>query len=153
MVGVGAGLLSSIPYISLGCCLWLLGAGALSVTLYQRQVPGTVITPGMGVRLGGLAGVFAFLLNAVMSTLQFLVFHASDFRQQMQEQMQKALERNPDPEVQKMAQQLMDRLNTPEGAAALFVLMLAIVAVAFLLFTAAGGALGASMFPRRKDFR
>jgi hypothetical protein len=47
----------------------------------------------------------------------------------------------------------MDKLNTPEGAATLFVLMLTIVAVAFLLFTAGGGALGAAMFGRRRDFR
>jgi hypothetical protein len=120
---------------------------------YQRQVPGAVITSGMGLKLGAFAGVFAFLFNAVLTTLSFLVLHAVDFRQQMQQQMQRALERNSDPQVQQMAQQLMERLNSPAGFASLFVLMLAIIGVAFLVFTAAGGALGASMFPGRRNFR
>src|SRR5580658_8494432 len=61
LCGVGAAILSAIPIVSLGCCLWMLGAGALAVMLYQRQVPGTLITPGMGMRLGALAGVFGCL--------------------------------------------------------------------------------------------
>ncbi|MGC2110860.1 MAG: hypothetical protein WA655_15170, partial [Candidatus Korobacteraceae bacterium] len=58
--GIGAAVLSAIPIVSVGCCLWMLGAGALAVGLYQKQVPGTTITPGMGMRVGALAGVFGF---------------------------------------------------------------------------------------------
>jgi len=40
--GVGAALLTAIPIVSVGCCLWMLGAGALSVSLYQKRAPETL---------------------------------------------------------------------------------------------------------------
>ena len=60
LCGIGAAVLSAIPIVSFGCCLWLLGAGALTVTLYQKQVADTLVTPGMGMKVGALAGVSAF---------------------------------------------------------------------------------------------
>jgi hypothetical protein len=154
LCGVGAAILSAIPIVSLGCCLWMLGAGALAVMLYQRQVPGTLITPGMGMRLGALAGVFGFLANAIVSTISFVAFRSNgDFRRAMQEQMDKQLSSNPDPKVREMAQRILEWIGTPQGAATMMVLILVTLAVFFLLFTAAGGALGASMFGKRREFR
>lgn len=154
IAGAGAGLLSAIPILSLGCCLWLLGAGALSVGLYQRQVPGTMVTPSMGMRVGALAGVFGFLLNAVMSTLSFVFLRSANFRSLMQDQMRRTMERSPDPQAEKILQQFMDYLGTPQGMATFFVAVLAALAVGFVVFTAAGGALGASMFgPRHRNLR
>lgn len=153
IAGVGAGLLSAIPVLSLGCCLWLLGAGALSVGLYQRQVPGTMVTPLMGMRVGALAGVFGFVLNAVMSTLSFVFLRSANFRSLMQDQMRRTMERTPDPQAEKILQQFMDYLSTPQGMATFFVAVLVALAVGFVVFTAAGGALGASMFgPRYRKY-
>jgi hypothetical protein len=154
LVGAGAAVLSAIPFVSLGCCLWMLGAGALSVGLYQRRVPGTVITPGMGMKLGALAGVFAFVINAFVTTLSFVVFRSNnDFRRALQEQMQKQMASSPDPKAQEIMRQMFDWMNTPQGMATLMVLILVVMAVVFVLFTAAGGAIGASMFGRRREFR
>jgi len=47
----------------------------------------------------------------------------------------------------------MANLNTPAGLATFFVLVLVLMAVVFVVFSAAGGALGASMFVRRRDMR
>jgi hypothetical protein len=44
-------------------------------------------------------------------------------------------------------------MSTPQGAATLMVMVLVVLAVAFVLFTAAGGALGASMFGKKREFR
>jgi hypothetical protein len=41
-------------------------------------------------------------------------------------------------------------LNTPQGLATFFVLILVIMAVAFVIFSAAGGALSASILTRRR---
>ncbi len=154
LCGVGAAVLSTIPIVSVGCCLWMLGAGALAVTLYQKQVPGTLITPGMGMRVGALAGVFGFIVNAVVSTISFVAFRAKgDFRRAMQEQMDKQLSSNPDPKVREMAQRMLEWISTPQGAATMMVLVLVTLAIVFVLFTAAGGALGASMFGRRREVR
>ena len=154
LAGAGAAILTAIPFVSVGCCLWMLGAGAISVKLYQRQMPGTLLTPGMGMRLGALAGLFAFIINAVVTTLSFVMFRSnSDFRRAMQEQMQKQMASTPDPKAQEILQRMMEWMNTPQGAATLIVAVLVIMAVMFVLITAAGGALGASMFGRRREFR
>ena len=154
LAGAGAAVLSAIPLVSLGCCLWMLGAGALAVALYQRRVPGTPITPGMGMKLGALAGVFAFVIHAVVTTLSFVAFRSNnDFRRAMRQQMEKQMASNPDPKVQEMTQRIIEWMSTPQGAATLMVLVLLVLAVVFMFFTAAGGAIGASMFGRRREFR
>ncbi len=154
LCGVFAAILCAIPVLSLGCILWMLGAGALSVSLYQKQVPGMSITPGMGMRIGALAGVFGFIVSAIVTTVSFVALRAGgDFRRAMQEQMEKQMAGNSDPKVHEMMQRMLDWMSTPQGAATLMVMVLVIFAVVFLLFTAAGGALGASMSGRRRQLR
>jgi len=158
LAGAGAAvlsaILSAIPLVSLGCCLWMLGAGALAVALYQRRVPGTPITPGMGMKLGALAGVFGFAINALMTTLSFVAFRSgSNFRRALQEQMDKQIGNSSDPKAQEIMRQMFDWINTPQGMATFMVLILVVLAIMFVVFTAAGGALGASMFGRRREFR
>jgi hypothetical protein len=132
----------------------MLGAGALSVSLYQKRVPATVITPGMGMRLGAFTGAIGFAVNAVLTTASFLTFRArGDFRQTMEEQMQRQMSSNNDPKVQEMMQRMVVWMATPQGIATLIVVSLLVLAVMFILFCAAGGALGASMFGRRREFR
>ena len=154
LAGAGAAVLTAIPFVSIGCCLWMLGAGALSVSLYQRRVPGTLITPGMGIKLGALAGVFAFVINAFVTTVSFVAFRSSsDFRRAMQEQMDKQIANSSDPKAQEIMRQMFDWISTPQGMATFMVLVLVVLAIMFVVFTAAGGALGASMFGRRREFR
>ena len=154
LCGVGAAILTAIPVVSVGCCLWMLGAGALAVSFYRRSVPGTVITPGMGMKIGALTGLFGWLLNAVVTALSFVVGRTSgDMRQLMEEQMKKQLAGSPDPKMQQAMQQIVNWISTPQGMATMIVLVLIFMGVVFLFITAAGGALGASMSGRRRDFR
>jgi len=55
--------------------------------------------------------------------------------------------------VQEMMQRMVEWMTTPQGAATIIVFFLLIMGVVFVLFTAAGGALGASMFRQRREFR
>lgn len=154
LAGAGAAILSAVPIVSLGCCLWTLGAGAVAVALYQRRAPEALITPGMGMKLGALAGVFAFVIHAVVSTVSFVAFRSNgEFRRALQEQMDKQIANTSDPKAQEIMRQMFDWINTPQGMATFMVLMLVVLAVVFVVFTAAGGALGASMFGRRREFR
>ena len=154
LAGAGAGILSVVPIVKLGCCLWLLAAGALVVALYQRRTRGTLVTPGMGMRLGALTGVFAFVVYAVVATRSFLVLLSSgEFRRLMQEQTEKQMASNPDPKVQEIMRQMFGWINTPQGIATFIVLTLLVMALMFVLFCSAGGALGAAMFGRRREFR
>ena len=150
--GLAAALLTAVPVLSLGCCLWLLGAGALAVWLYQRRAPGTLVTPGMGMRIGSVAGVIGFVATTIWSVVRFTT-NSQEFRTAIQVQMEKSISANPDPRAQEIMRQFMTNLNTPQGLATFFVLMLAIMAVVFVLFGAAGGAFGASLFARRRDLR
>ncbi len=149
LAGVGAALLSSLPFLALGSLLWMLLAGALSVSMYQRRVPSAVVRPGTGMRIGALAGVFAFVITAIMSTVLFAT-EGDQLRQLMEEQLRASMAKAPDPRTQEIMQQFMAKLATPEGLATFFLWVMALIAVVFVIFSAAGGALGASLSARRR---
>jgi hypothetical protein len=154
LCGAGAAVLSAVPIISIGFLIWMIGAGVLSVALYRRRVPDALITPGMGMRIGALAGIFGFLVDAVFSVASFVALRNSGtFRQLMDEQMKKQLAGNPDPKVQQMMESMLNWMNTPRGAATVIAFFLLIVGIVFLVLTAAGGAMGASFSGRRREFR
>lgn len=152
LAGVGAALLCSLPFVALGSLFWLLIAGALTVSMYQRRVPTAVVRPGMGMRIGALAGVFAFAITAVMSTVLFAT-EGDQLRQMMEEQLRSSMAKAPDPRSQEIMQQFLAKLATPEGLATFFLWVLVLIAVVFVLFSAAGGAIGASMSARRRGLR
>ena len=56
----------------------------------------------------------------------------------------------PDPRSQEIMQQFISKLNTPEGLATFFLWVMALIAVIFVIFSAAGGALRASLSARRR---
>jgi hypothetical protein len=152
MAGAGAAVLSSLPVLGFGCCLWLLAAGVISVYLYQKRLPGTLIAPGMGMRIGALAGGVAFALQAVMSTLLFAT-EGDQVRKALEEQLQASMAKAPDPRTQEILHQFMAKINTPDGMATFFLWVLVLMALVFVLFCGAGGALGASMTARRRGLR
>jgi hypothetical protein len=115
-------------------------------------MPGTVVTPGTGMKIGALAGAFGFVVHATWTTVSFVMLKSSnEFRRIFQEQMEKSLSSNPDPKARQLLEQFVGWMSSPVGLATLIVLSLLLVAVLFLLFTAAGGALGAAIFSRRKE--
>jgi len=66
--GLVLGLLSSLPYVSLGnlaCCLWVVLGGALATYLYIRKSP-TPVDMGEGALLGLLAGVFGTIFRLIV---------------------------------------------------------------------------------------
>ncbi len=132
----------------------MLGAGFVCVNLYRRQVPGTVITPGMGMKLGALSGAIGFVINAIVTTADYVGRRGSgEFQRKMQEQMKKQMAGTPDPKMQEAMQRMVDWMSTPQGAATMIILVLIFMGIVFVLLTAAGGALGASMSGSRREFR
>jgi len=149
LAGVGAALLSSLPFLALGSLLWLLLAGIMSVSMYQRRVPSAIVGPRMGMRIGALAGVFAFVITAITSTVLFAT-EGDQLRQMLGEQLRASIAKAPDPRSQEIMQQFISKLNTPEGLATFFLWVMALIAVVFVILSAAGGALGASLSARRR---
>jgi len=106
----------------------------------------------MGMRIGAVSGIVGFVASTFWMVFRF-ARDSQEFRTALQEQLEKSIAANPDPRAQDIIRQFMNNLNTPQGLATFFVLILVMMAIAFVVFSAAGGALGAAMFVRRRDLR
>jgi hypothetical protein len=149
LAGIIAAVPSALPLVSLGCCLWVMGAGALAVMFYQKKrLPGAVVTAGMGVRLGAVSGLFAFVFYFVLQLASIAATGGrGKIREAMLEGMKQSAARNPDPN----AQQMLEKLSTPEGLAILLTFMIVAGLFAFIVFGVIGGAVGASIWGRKQQ--
>lgn len=127
-----------IPF--LGFLMWLVAGGVLGIAMYRRRVPQASLTPGFGARIGAVTGLFGFGVFAVLFGLELLVTRGSgNFRQLLQQVIEQAAARNPDPRTQQAIQQLM----TPAGLALMVTIVLVFFLAAFLALSSVGGAIGA----------
>lgn len=149
--GVG-GLLSAAPVVSIGCCLWVLAAGAVSVLFYRNRAAISVPT-GMGARLGAVTGMIASLVGSAVNVLTILVMGSGKMRETMRQAMEQSATRNPDPNAQMMAHRLMEFMTSPGGFALIMTVGFAVNFLALLAFASAGGALGASLFGKRETIQ
>lgn len=144
--GVIAGLGSLIPYLPF-ILLCMIAAGGISIAFYSRREPTTVVRAGMGFRIGALAGLFGFLMNATMSTLAMLSAESrSVMRSEMANRLKEAMASSSDPATTDMLRRVGDQLSTPGGLALLFTLALAVLGFLFVVLSGLGGAVGASLF-------
>ncbi len=128
--------------------LGILIAGGLAVALYRRRNPDANLTPRMGARLGAACGALGFGIVMVCLVVAVAGFHAAgQIHQALLNAVQQAAARSSNPE----AQQAVDLFKTPEGFAAMLILGSILTFLAFLLFSALGGALVALLL--RKNHR
>jgi hypothetical protein len=150
IAGGVAGLISAAPVLSIGCCLWVLVAGAVSVLFYRNRAAISVPV-GLGARLGTVAGMVASLVSSAVTTLTILVMGSGKMRDTMRQAMEQSATRNPDPNAQQMVHGIMQFITSPGGFALMMTLGFAINFLALMAFAAAGGALGASLFGKRES--
>src|SRR5439155_25679515 len=119
---VSGGLLVMVmllPPLAPFAILWMLLAGALSATLYQRRAGRA--TAGEGARLGITTGFFAFAIVTVLSgasaALALAILSPAEIRAALQAQLTRALANNPDPAVR----QALEQMLTPHGIVLAFV--------------------------------
>ena len=149
LLGIGAAALFTLsaPVIQMLAFGWILAAGFFAARLYRRNVAHSVLTPGMGMKLGALTGLFGALPIAIMSLASFAAIRTStEMRQAIEEQMRKQMPANADPKLQEMMQNMLAWVSTPQGAAT----MAAFLLLVFVVLSAVGGALGASLSGRRQ---
>src|SRR5688500_13737132 len=62
--GIFTGVLSALPFVSIGncCCLWVLGGGAIAAYLDQQNDRSRPITAGRGALVGAAAGIVSALV-------------------------------------------------------------------------------------------
>jgi hypothetical protein len=128
----------------------MVAAGGIAITLYKRRMPYVSVPAKRGFRIGALAGLFGFLLNAAMSVFgMFSNENRVALRDAMQERLKEALAVNSDPSAQQMVKHLGDMISTPNGLAAVFALSLCLFGMLFIVLSGIGGAIGATLFGKK----
>lgn len=136
LVATIALLLSSFPLSPFLSFVWMLGAGILSVYLYNRRT-GQSLSVRNGVRIGWMTGVFSFVISVVLITIGMVLIagHTETFAKILREQS--SLPRD-------MTDRALEILRSPGD----FLVSLAMGFVTFTVIAAIGGALGARVFSK-----
>jgi hypothetical protein len=68
IAGAVMGILSSIPILNLGCCMWIIGGGGLGTWRLGKNQPGGpgALTYGDGAFVGALSGLFGGVLGTIV---------------------------------------------------------------------------------------
>ncbi|MGE5137916.1 MAG: hypothetical protein ACM3JD_00525 [Rudaea sp.] len=124
----------------------------MSIAFYSRQEPDATVRASTGFKIGALAGLFGFLMNAFLSTSILLSATArSALRVEMANRVKEAIAASTDPSSTEILRKVSDQLNTPAGLAILFVVAMVLLGVFFVLLSGIGGAIGASLFGHRRS--
>ena len=147
LVAVPVALLSDL--LSLGA-LWVFGGGFIAVYLYRRRTAAP--TDGrIGWRIGGLMGVIAAILwlafSAISMLVQRYVMHqGAAIDAALRGAMKKALDtvNQQNPALAHQIPWFAHFWLSPSGVATIFLIQTTVLALAMVLFSALGGALGGS---------
>ena len=148
--GILIGLLSGLPYVSLGnlaCCLWVVLGGALSTYLYIKKSP-TPVEMGEGALIGALAGVIGTVIKLIVGVPVTILagYPAEHFLIRLIERM--------DPQKAELYRQGMEYLMTrpfsEQFFASVFSLGTVLWFVISLVFALVGGLVAVPLFEKRK---
>jgi hypothetical protein len=138
--GLLIGVLSALPFISLGnccCCLWVIGGGMLATYLRQQNTPFQV-TAAEGALVGMIAGAIGGAVATLLSIpLQMML---GPFQQQI---IDRIIAGNPD--IPPDFRDMMGRAAT-QGAFRVFEAIFTVCI--FTVFGLLGGLLGAAVFKK-----
>jgi len=140
--GLFIGILSALPFISVGncCCLWIISGGFLAAYL-DSQNTSRSLTVGRGALVGFLAGVAgAFIWLIATLALEPLI---APMQQRFAEQMASQSQSMP-PELRAWFEALADRSTSPLRWVGGFFVQLFIG----MVFAPVGGMLGATFFKK-----
>jgi hypothetical protein len=144
--GLFLGVLSTVPIINFGCCLWILGGGGLATFLVNKQRPG-----GLKYGDGALAGVSSGLVGTIVSALinipLQMVMYTPAAAAEMREQFTKwSIDFNLPPDFVKQ----MEPMLTPGFSLARLLMGAISFSVVGGLFAMIGGILAVALLNRRK---
>jgi len=145
LAGLIAACLMFVPLGAFG--IGMLAGGVLALLFYRRRRPFGQLTPGMGAQLGAVSGVFGFVIFALFTAIEVLVFHSGgQLRAALLEAVEQSASRASDPQ----AQQVLNYLKSPPGLALVMAIGLAVMFVMFLLLSSVAGAVTAAFLRRRR---
>jgi hypothetical protein len=133
------GVLSALPVLTLGCCLWLVAGGASAAAFYRRRLHAPLISGTAGAKVGAATGGVAFAFFCITQAAVMLLA-GERYREAFRQEMQRRAGADPS---------AMELLSNPAALAVLITIGVVIILFAFLIFAAIGGALGASVSRQR----
>ena len=124
--------------------LALPAGGWFATFLYTRaRLP---VTAGIGARIGAVTGLIGYVISITLMGAR-IVFQRTQFLDEMKRSIQDAIAKNPDPQAQQIAQKLL----SPEGMAVLLTLSAVFLFFMFLVLCSVGGAIGGSLAKGRSS--
>ena len=118
--------------------------GWFGVFLYNRGQRGLPVNGGLGARIGAVTGLIGYAINIAVLAAR-LILQRTQVLEEMKRAFQEAASQNTDPQ----AQQIMQKLMSPEGLAVLVTIGAVFLFFMFLVLCSAGGALGGSLLKGR----
>ena len=136
--GLLIGVLSSLPVVSMCCCLWVLAGGALAVYL-QQQKQAEPIEAADAVLSGLLAGLIGGVICAIASSVMFTLLGTAPI-----EEVRNQLEQNP--EIPAQTREMILNLISGRGIIALiFIFDL----ICYPVLAMIGGLIGLAIFRKK----
>lgn len=114
--------------------------GWFAVYLYSRGKGGRPVNAGIGARIGAVTGLLAYALYGLIMAV-VMVFQRGRLLEEVRNAMRQAAAQNPNPQ----AQQIVEKMMTPEGIAILVTISAIFLFFIFLVLCSIGGAIGGSL--------
>jgi hypothetical protein len=144
LAGVIAAALMIFPLAGFG--IGMVFSGALAVSFYHRRAPNSNLTSWMGTQLGALSGAIGFGLFTVFVAVVTLFSGTQRLRSIALDAISQSIARTADPQV-RLA---LEYFKSPSGLVFMLIMGCFSLFLLFLLFSALGGAIGATWMRRRK---
>ncbi len=134
--------------------LCIVAGGGIAVAIYHRRAHPGHLRPGMGFKIGAVAGAMGFLFNLVLNLISMLTPAGRTLlRDYVKKSMENALATNPDPSQAEQIRRISEQLNTPAGLAVLFVAAMIVGGILLILLSGFGGSMGAYLFGKHEQER
>lgn len=150
--GLVLGLLSSIPFISLGnicCCLWVLLGGAIAARMLVNRSPVLPVTTGDGAVVGLLAGAVGAGVMLLISVPLGILGVGSGVAESLLRSIGEAVnDPNVRQEMERAIEQMRQQSAGQRMVGALFNWLISAVVV--VAFATLGGIIGVAIFEKRK---
>ncbi len=159
-IAVPAGVLCSLPFVSAGSLIWVLGGATAIILLYRRKRPTATLSAKAGLRIGGLAGLIiayvSLAVTAITGVVQRFPMHIGQALDDGYEQIihlsmgQSAAIFQGNPAAQAQMHSMYVYMLTPDGRATYAFMTMVASAILTILLSAVGGVVGVRMFALRR---
>lgn len=132
--------------------LCIVAGGGIAVAIYHRRAHPGHLRPGMGFRIGAVAGAMGFVFNLILNMVSLLTPAGRTLlREYVKKSMDNALASNPDPAQAEQIRRISEQLNTPTGLVILFIAAMIVGGILLIVLSGLGGAMGAYLFGKHEQ--